>query len=211
MAAAGRAFAADFLAHAGALALTGEFEAHLTVPAGSDLDAFAAACRELGVGCIAIELATGAHAAQPMTASRHRGALAGVLGEVDALHAALVARGFAIARVKLEAAAAIVDAPPAGGGYFEFHVEVATEASDPMVLARVAAGHRAHVSRNARRAGHRFVTLRVYAMPRTAAEARLDALVAALTDAGHAVTGCTREYALYDSRAELDAGWLDPP
>jgi hypothetical protein len=208
---AGRAFAAEFVTRAAALALAGEFEAHLTLAAGSDVDAFAAACRELGVGCIAIELAAGAHAAQPMTASRHRGALAGVLGEVDALHAALVARGFAVARVKLEAAAAVIDAPPVSGGYFEFHVEVATDGGGLDALAGVAAGHGAHLSRNARRAGHRFVTLRVYGAPRATAEVRLDALVAAVTAAGHAVTGCTREFTLYDSRAELDAGWLDPP
>ena len=63
--------------------LAGDFEAHLTVAAGTDAEALARACEELGIGCIAIELATGAHAAQPMTASRHRGAYGDVVVEVS--------------------------------------------------------------------------------------------------------------------------------
>ncbi len=204
------AFPPEFAARAATLGLAGAFDAHITVAAASDAAAFAATCGELGVGCIAIELAEGRHVAQPMTASRHRGALVAVVAEVDAVHAALVARGFAVARVKLEADAAL-GAAATGRGYFEYHVEVVTARGELGDLGAVVAAHGGHLSRNARRPGRRFATLRVYGAARVEAERRCDQLVAALAAAGHAIAGCAREYTLYDSRIELDAGWLEPP
>jgi len=197
------AFSAEFVARQ--LALSGAFEAHLTVETTRG-DAFAALCSELGVDCVAIELASGAHHAQPMTASHHRGTLAEVMIEIDALHARIEAAGFPIVRTKLEATIA-TDGIPTADGYFEFHVKV--RVTDRIAeLASLAEAHGGRLSRNERSAGQRFVTLRSYT-DRATAEARLEALLAAL--AGFERAGVVREYTVYDSRIQLDAGWLEPP
>ena len=95
--------------------MRGAFEAHLTVD--TDRADFAALCRELGVDHVGIELAEGVHRAQPMTASHHRGELADVMVEVEALRAKLVAAGFTVVRTKLEAAVDNEGIPTAGGYY----------------------------------------------------------------------------------------------
>jgi len=199
------------------LAIRGTFEAHLTVETDTparraELDAL---CAELGVDHVGIELPAGVHRAQPMTASYHRGELAAVAGEIEALHARLVAAGFPVVRVKVEAALDNEGLPTADG-YHEFHVKV--RVPDPAALdalAALAASHGGRLSRNDRRrddaGAQRFVTLRVYRSDRAAAEARLDALLAALAGAGFEIAGTAREYTIYDSRIELDAGWLEPP
>ena len=155
-----------------------------------------------------IALAAGAHAMQPMTASHHTGELAEVIAEVDALRARLVARGFDVVRTKLETEAATPGIDATTGGYFEFHIKVVAENVER--LRAIAVAHRAHVSGNERRPGQRFVTLRVYRADRAAAEAELAALERAIAGGGFAITGVIREYTLADSRAELDAGWLEP-
>jgi hypothetical protein len=123
------AFTTETAARLRALALRGRFEAHLTVDT-DDAAAFDDACRALGVDCVLIALSEGAHRAQPMTASHHEGELARVLDEVDALHAALEARGLRIVRAKLEAHVENAGIPPSDadaaalGGYFEYHLKV---------------------------------------------------------------------------------------
>ena len=82
--------------------MRGTFEAHLTVDTERSAE-FEALCGELGVDHVGIELAEGVHRAQPMTASHHRGELADVMVEVEALRAKLVAAGFTVVRTKLEA------------------------------------------------------------------------------------------------------------
>ena len=129
------AFTTETAARLRALALRGRFEAHLTVATHdtSDAAAFDDACRALGVHCVLIALAEGAHRAQPMTASHHEGDLAQVLDEIDALHAALEAHGLRIVRAKLEAHVENPGIPTteaeaaALGGYFEYHLKVRTD------------------------------------------------------------------------------------
>src|SRR5688572_4652818 len=141
----------------------GTFEAHLTVDAANAerRDAFAALCRELGVKCVLIELARGAHPSQPMTSSHHTGDLAAIAGEVTALHARLVAAGFPITRVKIEADVTnegiSADAGVAGT-YFEFHAKVQVD-TDVGALRELCIANRAHLSRNEIERGSRFVTL----------------------------------------------------
>ena len=183
--------------------MRGAFEAHLTVDTDRGAD-FEARCRELGVDHVGIELAEGVHRAQPMTASHHRGELAEVMAEVAALRDQLVAAGFTVVRTKIEAAVDNAGLPTADG-YFEFHVKVAVD--DARDLAQRAARHGGRLSRSERRPGQRFVTLRAYT-DRATAEARLADLLAAL--AGFDVRGVVREYTVYDSRIQLDQGWLEP-
>lgn len=228
------AFTDDGAARLRGLAMRGRFEAHLTVASDRTAE-LEQACRELGIGCVLIALPAGAHPSQPMTASHHDGDLATAVAAVEALYAQLEARGFAIARVKLEAdttngGVPETDAEAAAlGGYFEFHVRVRVDAqqaerraaeraaaprghAEVDRLRAVVAPHGAHVSRNAPDSeGERFVTLRVFAAGASRAEAQLAELERALADAGFPIAGVIRELTLYDSRVELDAGWLEPP
>lgn len=186
-------------------------EAHLTVAAGTDRAAFEAACRELDVKTVTIELAAGATAVQPMTSKHYAGTFGDIARDLDADHAALRARGFDIVRVKLETSAMAADEPVLGG-YYEFHVEVgAATAAEIAAVSAIARARGAHLSRSARRDHVRFATLRVYGEPRASADARANGLIDALIAGGHVVVGCERELTIYDSRVELDAGWLEPP
>lgn len=200
-----------------ALGCAGRFEAHLTVEAAGPerRAAFAATCAALGVKPVWIELARGEHPSQPMTSSHHAGSLDEVLAAVGALHARLVAAGFPVRRVKLEAEVGNTGIPHDGdavpaGTYFEFHAKLAAPVAGDLAAQRalcVAAG--AHLSRNAHDAdGARFVTLRVYDAALEPAAARFAALREALVAAGHEVGPAKAEYTVHDDRVELDAGWL---
>lgn len=209
----------------------GTFEAHMTVDAATaerraDLVAL---CETMGVKCVLIELAAGRTPSQPMTAHFHRGELATVLAEVDAHYGQLVRGGFEVVRVKLEAVANNVGVPvtdddarafASGRAYFEFHAKLrlpislaATELGSLRALCRE---HDAHLSLNNRKSDHskatfdRFVTLRLRGVGKAHADARFDTLVASLRENGYEIVGVKRELTIYDSRASLDAGWLEP-
>jgi inosine/xanthosine triphosphate pyrophosphatase family protein len=214
----------DLADHARGRRAGGAYEAHVTVRASPDVGPrFREACDALGVKCVLIELPAGAHAAQPMTASVHRGVLREVQDEVHALARDLVARGFEVVRTKIEALPRNADWPETDedaaarpGGYFEYHVKLALPSNDEGALGLVRAACEplgARLSRNAaarRRDGEedRFVTLRVPGAGRVAAEARYGALVAALEALPFRVRARAREYTVYDSDVALDRGWL---
>jgi hypothetical protein len=203
----------------------GTFEAHLTVrPDGPERrEAFRRLCAGLGVKCVLIELARGVSRSQPMTASYHRGPLAEVLEEVEALHARLWEGGFPVVRVKLEAVATNPGVPLTDDeaatlpeGYFEFHAKLRLSAdADLDPLRALCDRHGAHLSRNERKrddaGAERFVTLRVYRAGRERASAAYEALLRDLAAAGLQVVGQQREFTVYDGKADLDAGWLDTP
>jgi hypothetical protein len=196
------AFPPEVAARLRALAWRGAFEAHLTV-ATTDRAALAATCAALGVTCVWIELARGAHPSQPMTSSRHAGELAAVVDEIEALHARVTAAGFPIVRVKVEADASTGVPCATPGGYYELHVKLAL-ATEPVGLRELCERSGAHLSTNERAPGERFVTLRAHADHERAFAALVDALAAA----GHRAVATKAEYTIYDDRVELDAGWL---
>ncbi len=178
--------------------------------------AFAATCRELGVRCVLIELARGAHAAQPMTSSQHCGPLGEILGEVEMLHAHLRTAGFPVVRVKLELElddselAARASGP---GTYFEFHGKLwLSDGTDLESVEALCVANGAHLSRNAHEHGDRgsarFVTLRVYDADRDLARRSFAAVVARLAEAGHTIASTRAELTIHDDRMELDRGWL---
>ena len=179
------------------------YEAHLTVEAETveRRQAFAAVCEALGVKCVLIELARGAHRSQPMTSSHHSGALADVQAEVAALQARLVDAGFTVLRVKIESE--LTD--EVAGLYFEFHAKVLA-GEDVEALRALCVANGAHLSNNAIERGVRFVTLRVYEASRDEACARFEHLLAVLGD--YEILGTKAEVTIHDSRVELDAGWL---
>ena len=205
--------------------IIGTFEAHVTVrPPHGGLADFRAACEELGVACVEIELPVGETPAQPMTASLHHGALPEIVHQVDAIARALAAAGFDVVRIKIEAmpdnAGVPVtddDAAALPANYFEYHAKLVlppgTAATDLAALAAACEPHHARLSRNARArrpdgAEERFVTLRVHA-GRATAEARYAALAGTLASFPKVhVEKRICEYTVYDSDRTVDRGWL---
>ncbi|WP_229899043.1 hypothetical protein [Streptomyces hiroshimensis] len=207
-------------------AFAGDFEAHLTVlpPAttGADqaLQRYAAAH---GMKFTDILLDRGRTPSQPMLTLRRSGALPDVRGAVNGAARGLNGAGFTVVRTKIEAApwadgVPETDAEAAVLGaryYFEHHLKLLlTPGADLVALAGLAAAHRAHLSRNARRVradgrAERFVTQRCRAVGRRTAGARLDALVAAVRAGRHTVISEEREFVVHDSDESLDAGWID--
>ncbi len=202
----------------------GTFEGHVTVAADGSVEDFRAACTGLGVKPVLIELPHGETPSQLMTAAYARGELAEAAARVAAVARGLRAAGFAVERVKLEAVAANDGVPDTDAAarafpadcYFEFHVKLALSAGTGREATQaVCERHGARLSRNAFKAvagrEERFATLRVYHAGRGTAYCRLDALLADLAAAEVVVLNTVREYSLFDSAVELDAGWLDPP
>jgi hypothetical protein len=200
----------------------GAFEVHVTVRLGAgETDRFRAACERLGVKCVLIELPEGEHAAQPMTASIHRGTLRAVKREAEALGGALGAGGFPVVRTKIEALARNAEIPDTDAdaarfpaGYFEFHVKLLVPSGGSLDPVRAAcAPHGARLSRNASKrlpdgAEERFVTLRVPGVGRARAEERFAALEVALAPLGLPVISRVREYTVHDADLTLDRGWI---
>ncbi|MDT0319716.1 hypothetical protein [Streptomyces millisiae] len=179
-----------------------------------DLDRLAAWAAANRFGFTHIELARGETRSQPMVNVRG--------GADDAERAArgLAAEGFAVARVKTEAAPWVDGVPQSDeeardpARYFEHHVKLLLPADhDRPALERLATEHGAHVSWNARRLRkdgrqERFVTQRCHDVGRATAERRLAALLDALHDDGHHVLEVEREFVLHDSNLALDDGWI---
>jgi hypothetical protein len=203
----------------------GEFETHLTVRADdlARLDALRAWADARGLKFHHIILDRGLTPSQPMVTRRGRGDLAGELAAAAELAAGLAADGYAVARVKVEAApgnagvpATDADAARHPGRYFEHHVKLLLDPdADTGPLTAIAAAHAARLSRNARRVradgrGERFVTQRCHAAGRVTARGRLDTLVAALAAGGYAILSAEQEYVVHDTAPGVDAGWLDP-
>jgi hypothetical protein len=205
----------------------GAFESHITTLAEGPAERrrFREVCRELDVKCVLIELSNGATPSQPMTARYHQGAIGPVVEEVRSLCRRLRQEGFPITRVKLEAVASNAGVPeqddeaarfPASN-YFEFHLKLALPAGIDLEPLRTCCDrHAARLSRNALKTeqdgrSERFVTLRLPGIGRRSAFARLDALERDLGESGFPVVNRQREYTIFDSAEQLDAGWIDRP
>lgn len=91
------------------------------------------------------------------------------------------------------------------GLYIEQHVKVVCSDDRVDMLRAIASEHNAHLSRNAFTASQRFLTQRFAADARTDSERSLSALTNALS--GFRVVDVEREMVIFDSNAELDAGW----
>lgn len=196
----------------------GSFEAHVTV-APCAIEPFRAACGDLGVKCIAIELGSSSspeNLQQPMTASFHRGELRDVQAEALAIGRELVRRGFTVTRTKIEQHGRLEGTPETDDearaapktSYFEFHVKIAPPPDAD--LAAIATDLRklgAHLSRNAQKSGERFVTLRAHGVGRATAEARFAAVCAEIERLGLPARSRIREYTVFDTNLELDRGW----
>jgi hypothetical protein len=217
----------DLIERLRGFACRGTFEAHVTVQNldGEARERFRAACAELGVKSVLIELPEGSTPSQPMTSSYHKGELADVVQEVARIARHLRAGGFEVTRLKLEALVGNRGVPrtdeeartlPAGN-YFEFHVKVTLPpGADLEPLRALCRACGAHLSRNAFQRdadgrSRRFATLRVYGVGAERAAERFEALLKRLQEAGYTLSNRLREYTIYDSNVAVDAGWIDAP
>ncbi|WP_254716476.1 hypothetical protein [Actinomadura sp. WMMB 499] len=207
----------------------GVFETHVTVRGDARAVAEWAAAR--GVKFVHIVLERGRVASQPMLTLPFGGTLDEARADAARTVRDLEADGFAVARVKIEAAPWNAGVPVTDGEalgpayYFEHHVKLLLDAgadtgagtgAETEALARTVRPHAAHVSRNARRVRsdgrrERFVTQRCRRVGARTAGARLDALTAALRADGHEIAGVEREFVVFDGDESLDDGWIEEP
>lgn len=203
----------------------GEFETHITVRAADHacVDALKGWAGRRHLKFHHIVLDRGLTPSQPMISRRGRGGLSGELAVADELRRRLAADGFAVSRIKIEAAPGNRDLPATDaeavahhrGRYFEHHIKLALDRDEDLaILTSLACEHDAHLSRNALRVRddgrlERFVTQRCYAVGQPSARGRLDALLAALVEGRHAIISIEEEFVVHDSAPDVDAGWLD--
>ena len=207
------------------LEFTGAFETHLTLTdlpedGVGELSRFAVG---RGIKLAHIVLDRGSVPSQPMLTLSGHGALTAQVEAAGSLSRDLTEAGFTVARVKVEAAPWNQDVPVddeaaarlPGAMYFEHHVKVVLDgdARDGPLTALVDR-FGARLSRNARRRradgrAEWFATQRCRHVGLPAAGARLDALVGALTHAGHAPAEVEREFVVLDNAPWVDDGWLE--
>jgi hypothetical protein len=205
--------------------IAGEFETHLTIRLDSSQAiaplALWASARGLKFTHILLDL--GQTVSQPMLTRYGRGVLAEELTAATRLRTELESAGFAVSRIKVEAALGNVGVPHTNadvsshppGRYFEHHVKLLLDSNlDRTALVELAQCHRAHLSRNALRLRsdgrhERFVTQRCYAVGRSDARRDLDALLDALESGGYEILDVEEEFVVYDSNVAIDAGWID--
>jgi hypothetical protein len=204
---------------------TGTFEAHITVKTTNLVarERFCLLCKTLGVKCVLIELPQGLTRSQPMTASYHHGTLTSVFCEVQVIAQKLMEAGFEVTRIKIEAMLGNCDVPVTDDealelpvtNYFEFHVKVILSAiADIKVLQQYCCEHDAHLSANAFKQEsdgqqQRFITMRLYNLGKYTAQSRFDLLLTGLKAKGFKFCQQQREYTVYDSNINLDAGWIE--
>lgn len=184
------------------------YETHVTVrcPDPAELARLESWAGERELKVTHIVLARGRMTSQPMLTLPDRDGH-------ERLVPALRAAGFDPVRVKVETVPWTTDRPGPGGGYFEHHVKLRLPAAhDRDALESLVVPYGAHVSWNARRVlpgarQERFVTQR-FRGTAEGAGAACDALVVALTGAGHDIASQEREFVLYDSDLSVDDGWI---
>lgn len=202
----------------------GEFETHVTVrvahPAGIDGLRLWAERHDHAFHHIVLD--RGQTPSQPMISRRGRGRLSDELSAAEELCRQLSVEGFAVSRIKIEAAPGNEDVPDSdasaaahAGRYFEHHVKLSLDPlADITAIAAMAVKHSAHLSRNARRVRddgrqERFVTQRCFAVGRSTAREQLKSLLIALETLGHPILSVEEEFVVYDSNPGVDAGWLE--
>lgn len=214
--------------------ITGDFEIHLTtssmgftvdrssgetlfIEISGEVGAFAA---RHGLKFSDIVLDRGDSPEQPMVTVRASGTLEQVEQVSREWTDRMRAANFTPVRIKIEAAPWNQGVPEQDSGatgerYFEHHVKLLlpdATAGTLVPLTQLLQPHQARLSRNARRhrddgRRERFVTQRCHRVGRITAKARLDSLLAALSD--HEILEVEEEYVVLDSNLWLDRGWLE--
>jgi hypothetical protein len=203
----------------------GTFESHLTISANhlDEIQRFREFCERERCKFVWIELPRGETPSQPMTSRYHRGLLHGILEQVDQLQHQLTKEHFVISRTKVESVALNVGVPVTQSeidafpvsSYFEFHIKLQLQPGyNQSDLETICRSHDAHVSRNVLKVSadgfeERFLTRRIYGKGRDDAFHDHEELLSALKEAGFTIMHQVREFAIYDSAIEIDAGWID--
>ncbi|BCY06751.1 nucleotidyl transferase AbiEii/AbiGii toxin family protein [Actinoplanes sp. L3-i22] len=201
--------------------ISGDFETHVTVPAGQ-AGALAGFAAEHGVKFLHIELDRGESASQPMLTLHGSGTFMAQVVAVQDWCDRLRAAGLEPIRAKIEATPWAVGVPQQESDvhgepayrYFEHHLKLRLPAGTELgPITELAESHGARLSRNARArsadgAEVRFVNQRCHRVGRAVASERLELLAGALRAAGHEVVSVEQEYVVLDDNLRLDSGWL---
>jgi hypothetical protein len=203
---------------------TGEFETHITVSFGDicEIKRLQQWSAERNLKFLHILLERGTNISQPMLTRRGRGNFADELKIANHLAQALVAEGFDVNRIKIEAAPGNRGVPQSDLEalahhplrYFEHHVKLSiAPTTDLLPLKELSQRHSAHLSRNALQIRHddrqaRFVTQRCMNVGRSGAEKHLQMLVDAIESLGYIPIDIEAEFVVYDSNLTLDRGWI---
>jgi hypothetical protein len=199
------------------------FEIHVTIGpiAGAERARFVALCAHQGWKALIIELGA-VLPIQPMTCSRVAGGYALADAHAQEVQRHLRAHGFAVTRVKIEAApwnSAVPQTDAAAqdndqGGYFEFHAKLALPLHGwEALLQPICQRYQAHISHNPlrRRADastERFVTLRSATQGAKHFTPYAEQFLAALRAAEIRIVDTVLEYCVFDSNQALDAIWF---
>lgn len=203
---------------------TGELETHLTISLqnGKNIKNL----RDLGTAhnlkCLHIVLEQGEVCSQPMLTRRTNGKLTDEIAAAENLKKLLIAGGFPVCRIKIEAAPWNEDVPQTAAEieeqsnqrYFESHIRIICgEEANKSDLIEIAGKHSAHLSRNALRRREdgleeRFVTQRCFKCGCAESRNRLNALLREIRDLDFTVIDVEEEYVVYDSNLGIDAGWI---
>lgn len=207
-----------------ALEFAGEFETHFTISTTGpgSVENLIRYGQAYGLKCTHIVLQQGATPSQPMLTRHGHGVLSSQIGKARDCAAALNAEGFAVNRIKIEAAPFNEDIPRSNGDalaqpldrYFEHHIKLLLDGeADMNAIAKIAMEHSAHLSRNAHKIrtdglGERFVTQRCLRIGQIEARQRLDSLLKDLSPQ-YDIVDIEEEYVVYDNNLALDSGWLN--
>jgi len=153
-----------------------------------------------------------------MTGSYHLGTLPQVQEQVLALARTLVRDGFEVTRVKIEATGRAFGAPEDDtaaaslpmDNYFEHHATVLLpQGFDEELLVSRCKAQGGYVSKNLRKTTpERFVTIRSYRVGRLTADARFEEVLEVIRALGLTLKNRAREFTVYDSAPQIDAGWM---
>lgn len=191
-----------------------EFEVHITF---SDLkieekESFVELCKSEGVKPVIIVLDQGDYINQPMTSGIIRRAnFLEVKEKMEKMATKFQNKGFTVVRKKVEISPKeesffhqpiVKNSMP----YFEWHGKV--EVDDLDRLKKLCEGH-GHISRNSLKSNGRlrFITVREYESSKQFYE-RVDNVHRILNENGIELLKEEFELCIYDSRVELDSGWI---
>lgn len=211
---------------------TGEFETHITVSLThklDEIDRLQQWCidRQLKFLHILLDPVSDSIAAcetrsQPMLTRRGYGDFDEQLDIANELSHALVAAGFPVVRIKLEAAPGNRDIPQSdleaaahhADRYFEHHVKLLlAPTANISELREVVSQHWAHLSQNVLHVRsdlwqERFVTQRCMRVGRSNARKQLQVLLDSIDSLGYNPIDIEAEFVVYDSNLALDRGWM---
>lgn len=198
----------------------GQFECHITVDINIDqTEVFRSDCHALGGTPIVIELEQEAHGRQPMIAKFIDGKDSDAYQQIADLYNSLGKR-YEVTRLKVEAGIDNEGVPQSDElakrlpetCYFEHHVRMnLPQGADILLLKALLQGFNAHLSNNAfaksENGQQRFATQRFRELGKENAVIELEKLLAFISHRKIFVDKVTREFNIYDSNKDMDAGW----